>query len=149
MSSGRATTRCSRKRGRYYDPEEIPVMDTIIQSWDPAQTKSATSDYVVGEVWGRKGADFYLLDQVRDRLDFDGIVQAIKDLSTKWPDSTAKIIEAQMLGPAIASHLKHEVPGLIPITAKGSKSLGRSTACPCGNLETCICPPPMAAGITG
>ncbi len=41
----------------------------------------ATSDYVVGEVWGRKGADFYLLDQVRDRLDFDRIVQAIKDLS--------------------------------------------------------------------
>jgi predicted phage terminase large subunit-like protein len=108
---------------RYYDPEEIPVMDTIIQSWDPAQTKSVTSDYVVGQVWGRKGADFYLLDQVRDRLDFDGIVQAIKDLSTKWPDSTAKIIEAQMLGPAIASHLKHQVAGVIPITAKGSKEL--------------------------
>ncbi len=115
---------------RYYDPEAIPDMDTIIQSWDMALTESATSDYVVGQVWGRKGADFYLLDQVRDRLDFDGIVQAIKDLSTKWPGSTAKIIEAQMLGPAVASHLKHEVPGLIPITAKGSKELRAQNCLP-------------------
>ena len=42
--------------------------------------ESATSDYVVGQVWGRKGADFYLLDQVRGRLDFDETVQAIRDL---------------------------------------------------------------------
>jgi len=126
---------------RYYDPEEIPVMDTIIQSWDPAQTKSVTSDYVVGQVWGRKGADFYLLDQVRDRLDFDGIVQAIKDLSTKWSDSTAKIIEAQMLGPAIASHLKHQVAGVIPITAKGSKELRALNCVPVWQSGKCICPP--------
>jgi len=83
---------------RYYDPEAIPDMDTFIQSWDTAHTKSTTSDFTVGQVWGRKGADYYLLDQVRERHDFDGIVQAIKDLSTKWPDSTAKLIEAQMLG---------------------------------------------------
>jgi predicted phage terminase large subunit-like protein len=95
-----------------------------------ALTKSATSDYVVGQVWGRKGADFYLLDQVRDRLDFDGIVQAIKDVSAKWPDSTAKLIEAQTLGPALASHLKHKIPGIIPITAKGSKELRAQNCVP-------------------
>ena len=115
---------------RYYDPEAIPDMDTFIQSWDTAHTKSTTSDFTVGQVWGRKGADYYLLDQVRERHDFDGIVQAIKDLSTKWPDSTAKLIEAQMLGPAIASHLKHEVPGVIPITAKGSKELRAQNCVP-------------------
>ena len=81
-------------------------------------------------IWGRKGADFYLLDQVRARLDFDGIVEAIKRLSARWPGSTAKIIEAQMLGAAIASHLKHEVPGLIPITAKGSKELRAQNCLP-------------------
>ena len=115
---------------RYYDPDATPAMDTIIQSWDMALTKSATSDYVVGQVWGRKGADFYLLDQVRDRLDFDGIVQVIKDLSTKWPDSTAKLIEAQTLGPALATHLKHQVAGIIPITAKGSKELRAQNCMP-------------------
>ena len=108
---------------RYYDPDRLPDMDTIIQSWDTAQTKGATSDYVVGQVWGRKGADFYLLDQVRGRLDFDETVQAIRDLSAKWPESTAKIVEAQTLGAALSSHLKHEISGLIPITVKDSKAL--------------------------
>ncbi len=35
-----------------------------------------------------------------------------------------------MLGAAIASHLKHEVPGLIPITAKGSKELRAQNCLP-------------------
>ncbi|MEI7826311.1 MAG: phage terminase large subunit [Euryarchaeota archaeon] len=108
---------------QYYDPDDLPSMDTIIQSWDTAQTKSATSDYVVGQVWGRKGADFYLLDQVRGRFDFDKTVQAIRDMSAKWPASTAKLVEAQALGAAVSSHLKHEIPGLIPITMKGAKEM--------------------------
>ncbi len=69
----------------YYDPKPIPPMDTIIQSWRLALTERATSDYTVGQVWGRKGADFYLLDQVRDRLDFDKTVQAITHLSANGP----------------------------------------------------------------
>ena len=108
---------------QHYDPDQLPDMDTIIQSWDTAQTKSATSDYVVGQVWGRTGADFYLLDQVRGRMDFDEIVKAIRNFSAKWPDSTAKLVEAQTLGAALSSHLKHEIPGLIPITVKGSKEI--------------------------
>jgi len=107
----------------YYDPHQLPPMDTIIQSWDTAQTKSATSDYVVGQVWGRKGADFYLLDQVRGRMDFDETVKAMHDLTAKWPHSTAKILEGQTLGAALSSHLKHEIPGLIPITVRDSKAL--------------------------
>jgi len=79
---------------QYYDPADLPSMDTIIQSWDTAQTKSATSDYVVGQVWGRKGGDFYLLDQVRGRFDFDKTVQVIRDMSAKWSASTAKLVEA-------------------------------------------------------
>jgi predicted phage terminase large subunit-like protein len=131
---------------RYYDPEALPPMDTIIQSWDTAQTKSATSDYVVGQVWGRKGADFYLLDQVRARLDFDETVQAIKDLSTKWPDSTAKLVEAQTLGAALSSHLKHQVPGLIPITVRGSKELRALNCVPVWQSANVYLPTPDGGG---
>jgi predicted phage terminase large subunit-like protein len=106
---------------QYFDPEKRPYMDRIIQSWDTAQTKSGSSSYVVGQVWGCVGADFYLLDQVRGRLDFDETVRAIKDLSKKWPESTAKLVEAQALGAALVTHLKHKISGLIPITVKGSK----------------------------
>lgn len=127
---------------RYYDPDRLPDMDTIIQSWDTAQTKGATSDYVVGQVWGRKGADFYLLDQVGGRLDFDETVQAIRDLSAKWPESTAKIVEAQMLGAALSSHLKHEIAGLIPITVKDSKALRALNCVPVWQSANVYLPPP-------
>jgi predicted phage terminase large subunit-like protein len=108
---------------QYYDLNGLPEMDTVIQSWDTALTKSANSDHVVGQVWGCKDADFYLLDQVRGRFDFDETVQAIRDLSAKWPESTAKLLEAQTLGVALSSHLKHEIPGLIPIAVKDTKEL--------------------------
>jgi predicted phage terminase large subunit-like protein len=106
---------------QYFDPEKRPYMDRTIQSWDTAQTKSSSSSYVVGQVWGCVGADFYLLDQVKGRYDFDETVRAIEDLSEKWPQSTAILVEAQALGAAVCSHLKHKISGLIPITVKGSK----------------------------
>jgi hypothetical protein len=52
-----------------YVPGQLPRMDVTIQSWDTALTASATSDYVVGQVWGRSGADYYLLDQMRHKMD--------------------------------------------------------------------------------
>ncbi len=108
---------------QYFDPAHVPYMDTVIQAWDTAQTKSSTSDFVVGQVWGKIGADFYLLDQVRGRWDFDETVAAIKDMSKRWSKSSAKVVERQTLGAALSSHLKHQIPGIIPISVKGSKEL--------------------------
>lgn len=106
---------------RYYDPDTVPNMDDIVQSWDTAATKSDASDYVVGQVWGRRGADFYLLDQVRGRWDFDETVDALKQATATWPESSAILIEAQTLGPALASHLKTQISGIIPIHVKEKK----------------------------
>ena len=44
-------------------------------------------------------------------------------MSAKWPASTAKLVEAQTLGAAVSSHLKHEISGIIPITVKGAKTM--------------------------
>ncbi len=108
---------------QYYDPDHLPPMDVVIQSWDTALTKSSTSDYTVGQVWGRSGADYYLLDQVRGKFDFDGMVAAIIALSTRRPQATAKVIEAQPLGTALASHLRHHVEGVIAVHVRESKEL--------------------------
>jgi len=40
------------------------------------------------QVWGRKEADKYLLDQVRDRMDFPATLTAVKSLTAKWPQAT-------------------------------------------------------------
>jgi hypothetical protein len=45
--------------GRILQVQPVPVpaqFDSMIQSWDMAFKDKATSDYVVGQVWGAKGA---------------------------------------------------------------------------------------------
>ena len=59
------------KRGWWKFYRERPwSFDEVLQSWDMTFKDSDGSDFVVGGVWGRKGADKYLLDQVRGRMDF-------------------------------------------------------------------------------
>jgi predicted phage terminase large subunit-like protein len=82
------------------------------------------SDFCVGQVWGRKGANIYLLDQVRGRWDFDETVTQIKELSEKWPLTHAKIVEAQSIGAGLSVHLKNlGIPGVIPLPAVGKKEM--------------------------
>jgi predicted phage terminase large subunit-like protein len=127
---------------QYFDPEYVPYMNTVVQAWDTAQTKSSTSDFVVGQVWGKIGGDLYLLDQVRDRWDFDETVAAIEDLSKDWPQCSAKLIEAQTLGAALSSHLKHKIPGIIPINVKGSKELRALNCVPVWQSKNVYIPKP-------
>ncbi|WP_458463886.1 phage terminase large subunit [Paenibacillus sp.] len=93
----------------------------IIQSWDCTFKDSDSSDYVVGQVWGRVGADKYLLDQVRAKMDFPSTIQAVRQLSAKWPQARAKLIEDKANGPAVISTLKREISGLIPVNPEGGK----------------------------
>lgn len=95
--------------------------DEIVQSWDFAFDKGKDSSYVVGQVWGRVGADKYLLDQVRDRMDFTESIRAVKNLSRKHPQAKAKFIEKKANGSAIISSLRKTITGIIPINPSGSK----------------------------
>lgn len=95
--------------------------DRVIQSWDCAFKESATSDYVVGQVWGQKGAYFYLLDQIRSRMDINGTLNSIRSMSAKWPNSVAKLVEDKANGSAVIDLLKRQIPGLIPINPQGGK----------------------------
>ncbi|WP_439947174.1 phage terminase large subunit [Streptomyces sp. BBFR109] len=104
--------------------------DELIQSWDMAFKETKRSDFVVGQVWARFGADVYLLDQIRDRLDFPATQQAVKALSAKWPQTHAKLVEDKANGPAIISQLRSVVPGLIPINPKDSKYARASAVAP-------------------
>jgi len=101
--------------------KQAPRCEEVIQSWDCAFKDSSSSDYVVGQVWGRLGADKYLLDQIRARLDLPATIQAIKTLSAKWSMSYAKLIEDKANGPAVIQSLKSEIPGLIPVEPEGGK----------------------------
>jgi predicted phage terminase large subunit-like protein len=95
--------------------------DLVLQSWDCAFKDKSTSDFVVGQVWGVKGADKFLLDQVRDRMSFTQTVSAIRSLTTKWPQTHMKLVEDKANGTAVIETLQHEISGIIPVEPQGGK----------------------------
>jgi phage terminase large subunit-like protein len=59
------------------------------------------SDFVVGQILAAHGADRYLLDQIRDRLDLPGTLLAVRRLSGQWPNAHLKLVEDKANGPAV------------------------------------------------
>jgi predicted phage terminase large subunit-like protein len=98
-----------------------PRFTEVIQSWDLSFKDNHNSSFVVGQVWGRIGADRYLLDQVRGRFDFVVTLQHLLTLSAKWPSARIKLIESKANGPAVISSLRHRITGLVAVEVRGSK----------------------------
>ena len=125
---------------------EVPrSVDEQAQSWDCAFKEAETSDYVVGQVWGRIGSAFLLGDQVRARMDFPATVHAVRDLSEKWPGTFAKLIEDKANGSAVIQMLAHEIPGLIPVNPQGGKIARASAISPLVEAGNVYLPHPACA----
>lgn len=109
-----------RKWWNYY---EVPPaeFDQVIQSWDLAFKDLKSSDFTVGQVWGRKGAMFFLLHEVRGRMNAPEVIEAIRNITRAFPKATAKLIEDKANGPGVISLLQKEVMGIIPVKVKASK----------------------------
>lgn len=102
---------------------ELPSLGTWLQSWDCTFKGEATSDFVVGQLWFKpERAEFYLVDQVREKMDFNATAAKILDLSKapRWKFATAKLIEDKANGSAILSHLKSKVSGMQPVKVDGN-----------------------------
>ncbi len=95
--------------------------DEVIQSWDCTFKDTKGTDYVVGQVWGKKGADKYLLDQVRERMDLPKTLMSIRRISAKWPQARLKLIEDKANGPAVIQMLRKEISGLVAVNPEGGK----------------------------
>ena len=72
-------------------------------------------------MWGRRRANYYLIDQVRDQMDFPNTLAAVRQLSSRYPMARIKLIEDKANGPAVISTLKKEIAGIIPVNPKGGK----------------------------
>jgi len=110
---------------------ELPTQfEQKIQSWDMAFKDTKNSDFVVGLVIAAKGADRYLLDQVRDRLDLPGTLLAVRRFSAQWPDAQLKLVEDKANGPAVIQSLRHEIGGLVEVNPEGGKISRAAAASP-------------------
>ena len=110
-----------REWWRWYD-EPPAMMDEVIQTWD-LTFKETGSSMVVGQVWGKFGADKYLLDQVRAKMSFPQTLEAIRTLSRYWPQAVAKLVEDKANGPAVIATLQNEIPGIIAVEPRGGKTV--------------------------
>lgn len=107
---------------RYYLPKDLPAkFDKVLASWDCTFKDTDGTDYVVGQVWGKVGANSYLLAQVRQRMSFTKTVREVVTLREAWPRTREILIEDKANGPAVIDTLKASVPGIIPIEPDGSK----------------------------
>ena len=107
---------------RYYGslPAPMELEDWLI-SWDSSFKDATTSDFVVGGVWCRWGSRRFLVDMVRDRMDYPTFKKAVVNLARRWPQARKILIEDSANGPAVIADLRLTLTGLTPRTAKGSK----------------------------
>ncbi|MEH7214769.1 phage terminase large subunit [Priestia megaterium] len=115
-------------------PKEVAVLpkllDKQVQSWDCTFKDSSSSDFVVGQVWGKRQANSYLLDQIRDRLNLPETLKAIRNMTAKWPNAKAKYVEDKANGPAVIQMLQDEISGLIPVNPEGGKEVRANAVSP-------------------
>ncbi len=104
------------------EAEDLPdTWDSQIQSWDCAFKGKKGSDPVAGGVFGRKEANYYLLDADHRLMEFTETITAIENMTRRYPNAIAKYIEAKANGDAVISSLRRQISGLIPVEANDDK----------------------------
>ena len=130
---------------RYYVPtiemkvkyelgDDVAIMprlfDRQAQSWDCTFKDAESSDFVSGQVWGKKRADFYLLDRHNERMDIVDTIAAIRVMSAKWPLARAKYVEDKANGSAVITLLKKKISGMVPVEPDGGKVVRANAVAP-------------------
>ena len=129
---------------RYWLPKDLPQkFDKLILSWDMTYKDNADNDYVVGQVWGKHGANCYLLDQVRGLMRFTATVDAFRALAKKWPRAQEKLVEDKANGPAVIDTLKNSISGIIPVDPEGSKTARAHAVTPYFEAGNVLIPDPQ------
>ena len=89
--------------------------DEVWISADAAKKAKKTSDFHAIHVWARKGAKYYLLDRVCERMTYPTYEQTMDDLHNKWSNwRTGSLIEDTANGTTYLQCRRATVPVLIP-----------------------------------
>ena len=84
----------------YY--EELPQINTWVMSVDAAFKDDDQSDFVAIQVWGKNGADIYLIDAVKKHLSFPDTIVEVRRLRAMYPECkpTPRLTSQPMWKPA-------------------------------------------------
>jgi len=113
----------NRSAIKFYNEKTKPnVFDTIEMSCDLTfgGTKSTNDNVCIG-VWGRVGADHYLLKKVKKKMSFQETLKTLRIVSSDFPACRKKIVESKANGLATIETLNREIGGFVEFDPK-SKS---------------------------
>ena len=119
--------------------------DEIVMSWDFSFKGDSSADYVAGQVWARRGADVYLLDQVHKRLSFTDTLTAFQAMVARWPQCARKIVEEAANGHAVLDSLRSKIPGIVGVKPRESKYARASAVAPFIEAGNVFLPSPEIA----
>lgn len=120
----------TRDKLRFYDKADLPTdFDEITLSADLSLGgTSADSDPTCISVWGRKGANHYLLKVINKKMGFTEQQNSINRLCADYPTIKRKIVEKKANGQAIIETLSKNISGIIPYDPKGASKVSRLEA---------------------
>lgn len=147
-----------RSWAKYYVPDvvtkikfnlgdDVTIMpekfQTQLQSWDCTFKDKDTSDFVSGQVWGKDKASFYLIDRYHERMGIVETIRAIKSMTTRHPEATAKLIEDKANGTAVIEMLQKQLTGIIPVQPNGGKEARAQAVAPYWEAGNVYVPHPL------
>ena len=110
---------------------QLPLaIDQWVLSIDCTFKGKENSDFVCMQVWARAGVDFYLVDQVNERLSFTDTCIRLRELSAAYPLAVVKLVEDKANGPAVVDAMQRDVWGLELINPEGGKEARANAVTP-------------------
>ena len=108
-----------RQWWRYYD--ELPEIADWVMSADCTFKDGDDNDFVAIQVWGKTGADIYLVDAVKKHLNLPDTIREIMRLRNLYPNCKTTLIEDKANGSAVINIMRKMMPGIIAVEPKGGK----------------------------
>ena len=104
----------------FYFKWQLPPADRYYISIDLAFKDNEDNDFSVLQVWQLSGNSLYLLEQIREKIEYNEQLESAKALYFKYRGATL-LVEDKANGSALISDLKKIVWNVIPIVPKESK----------------------------
>lgn len=99
---------------------EITDDDTLFQSWDTASKTGLENDWSVGTTWLYKDGHYYLLDVVREKLNYPDLKAKMLETAKQY-DPSVVLIEDTGVGTGLIAELKAEGLDIVEVAATQSK----------------------------
>lgn len=114
--------------GRLHMMPALEDFDQVLISVDCAFKKTAHSSAVCLQAWGKQGANFYLLDEVRRKMGFVETLKALAEFCTRWPEARVKLVEDKANGSAVIDLMRKTINGLVAVNPGKDSKVARAQA---------------------